>query len=257
MPPSTVICDWNGTLIEYRNEGPLFDYIATALFRASVPFHPLRMARILRTRRILANLEQDHDSDHISFVRELFQVYNEGIIRGTPVSLLHIFVDHHARRARTQTRLDYRVLNPIRGYHEAGHTTGILSAGYRYGIERILAVAGLGGHFDFCVADRLDQNGGKAIGFKLELYARKHEFLLDLLNERGLDPRAVAYIGDSEDDEGCFQVVGYPIVSFLAPEPLKARFAAEYSAFVPSSERDLSSFLGIPPSQPHSPSQPH
>jgi phosphoserine phosphatase len=257
MPPSIIISDWNGTLIEYRNESPLFEYIATALFGASVPFHPLRMARILRTRRRLSNLEQDHASDHASFVRELFQVYNEGIIKGTPVSLLQVFVDQHARSARTQTKLDYRVLNPIRACHEAGRITGILSAGYKYGIERILAVAGLGRHFDFCVADRLAQKDGKAIGFKLELYTRKQEFLLDLLRERGLDPRAVAYIGDSEDDEGCFQAVGCPVVSFLAPERLKARFAREYNAFVPSSERDLSRFLGIAPSPTHRPSQPH
>ena len=247
MPPSTVISDWNGTLIEYRNESPLFEYIATALFRASVPFHPLRMARILRTQKRLSELEQDRGGDHVSFVRELFQVYNEGIIRGASVSLVNLFVDQHARSARTQTKLDYRVLNPVRAFHEAGRTTGILSAGYKYGIERILAVASLGKHFDFCVADRLAQRDGKAIGFKLEVYTRKHEFLLDLLRERSLDPREVAYIGDSEDDEGCFELVGYPVVSFLAPEHLKARFAREYGAFVPGSERDLSSFLSIAP----------
>jgi phosphoserine phosphatase len=257
MPPSTIISDWNGTLIEYRNESPLFEFVATGLFWASVPLHPLRMARILRTQKRLSNLGHDHDGDHVSLVRKQFQVYNEGIIKGTPVSLLHIIVDQHARSVRTQSKLDYRVLNPIRACHEAGRTTGILSAGYRYGIERILAVAGLGSHFDFCVADRLDQKDGNAIGFKLDLYTRKHEFLLHVLAERGLDPRAVAYIGDSEDDEGCFQAVGYPVVSFLALERLKARFAKEYNAFVPSSERDLSSFLGIAPSPTYRPSQPH
>ena len=247
MPPSIVISDWNGTLIEYRNEGPLFHYLGTELFRASLPRHPIWMARILRTRRRLSNLHQSRSGDPVTYVRELFRVYNNGIIRGAPVSLVHLIVDQHARSPTTQSKLDHRVLRGVCACHEAGITTGILSAGYKYGIESILAAAGYDRHFDFCVADRLAQKDGKAIGFKLELYTRKHEFLLNLLRQRGLDPRAVAYIGDSEDDEGCFRAVGYPVVSFLAPERLKARFASEYKAFVPSSERDLSSFLDIAP----------
>jgi hydroxymethylpyrimidine pyrophosphatase-like HAD family hydrolase len=53
----------------------------------------------------------------------------------------------------------------------------------------------------------------------------------------------VAYIGDSEDDEGCFEIVGYPVVAFLAPSDFKDKCARKYGAFVPDSEKDLADYL--------------
>ena len=46
----------------------------------------------------------------------------------------------------------------------------------------------------------------------------------------------MAYIGDSEDDEGCFEMVGYPVVALLAPDDFKVKCAQKYRAFVPNSE---------------------
>jgi hydroxymethylpyrimidine pyrophosphatase-like HAD family hydrolase len=53
----------------------------------------------------------------------------------------------------------------------------------------------------------------------------------------------VAYLGDSEDDEGCFEIVGHPVAAFLAPDELKQRFALKYKAFVPKDEKDLADYL--------------
>jgi phosphoglycolate phosphatase-like HAD superfamily hydrolase len=135
------------------------------------------------------------------------------------------------------------VLRPIRECHRAGKTTGIFSAGYGYGIEKILAVAGYTGCFDFIEADKLKANRGEAIGFGLDIYKRKPQFLLKLLKDKNLDAGRVAYLGDSEDDEGCFEIVGYPVMAFLATDELKQKFARKYKAFVPQNEEDLVDYL--------------
>jgi len=58
-----------------------------------------------------------------------------------------------------------------------------------------------------------------------------------------MDASTVVYLGDSEDDEGCFEIVRYPVVAFLAAEDLKERYARKYKAFVPENERDLANYL--------------
>lgn len=244
MTCGTVICDWNGTIIEYRDEKPLLESIALDVFWASVPFHPFRMARILWARRELDTLYRGgHRDGEFDFVREMFRVYNRRIIRGVPVSLIHWAVDRYANMEETQAKLDHRVLRSVKKCQQSGKTTGILSAGYKHGIETILRVAGYNGYFDFCQADRLREENGKAIEFGLNIYKNKAKLLLDLLHERKLDAGGVAYIGDSEDDEGCFEIVGHPIIAFLAPEELKERFARKHRAFVPSGEEDLVNYL--------------
>jgi phosphoglycolate phosphatase-like HAD superfamily hydrolase len=244
MSIDTIICDWNGTLIEYPDERPVLEGIARDVFRASFPFHPFRMARILKARRELEELYiRGRSNAEADFIRALFRIYNERIIEGVPVSVILRSIEKYARKPQTQAKLEHRVLRPIRECHQAGKTTGIFSAGYGYGIERILAVAGYADCFDFIEADKLKENRGEATGFGLDIYKRKPEFLLKLLQDKNLDANKTAYMGDSEDDEGCFEIVGYPVAAFLAPDELKQRFAQKYKAFVPEDEKDLADFL--------------
>ena len=244
MPPDTIICDWNGTVIQYRDESPILKSIAVDVFRASIPFRPLRLARILKARGELEALYREgHRGTEFDFVREMFRIYNGRIINGVPVSLIRRSVHKYANRQQTQDKLEHRVLRPIKERHRAGKTTGIFSAGYKYGIEMILTVAGHNRYFDFCEADHLSEDGGRAIGFGLNIYKRKPRLLLQLLRDRGVDASRVAYLGDSEDDEGCFEIVGYPVLAFLAPEELKERCARKYKAFVPKDEKDLANYL--------------
>jgi phosphoserine phosphatase len=244
MSCDAIVSDWNGTIIEYRDEKPLLEHIATDIFKASVPFNPLRMVRILRARGELDRLYREGRRDAgFDFFREMFKVYNEQIIRGTPASVIRRSVDRYAAREETQTRVDHRVLRPIEACHREGKPTGILSAGYKYGIERILAAAGHDASFDFCEADQLREDSGKAIEFGLSIYGRKQGILLKLLQDMDLDATRLAYIGDSEDDEGCFEVAGHPVVSLLAPDDLKELYAGKYGAFVPANERELADYL--------------
>ncbi len=244
MPPDVIIADWNGTLIEYRDERPVLENTARDVFWASVPCHPRRMLRILKARSELEALYQGgRHNNNFDFIRELFRIYNERIIEGVPVSLIHRSIEKYARKRRTQSSLDHRVLRPIKEFHNDGKITGIFSAGYGHGIARILAVAGYDAHFDFIEADVLQENGGKAISFGLNIYKRKAPLLLKLLKERNIDASKVAYLGDNEDEEGCFEIVGYPVAAFLATDELKEKFARKYKAFVPSDEKDLANFL--------------
>ncbi len=244
MPPDVIISDWNGTLIEYRNERPVLENTARDVFKASIPFHPFRMARVLKARRGLEELyEGARRDDESNFIRELFRIYNEQIIEGVPVSVILRSIEKYAHRPQTQAQLEHRVLRPIRECHKAGKTTGIFSAGYGHGIERILSVAGYSQDFDFIEADKLKENDGKGVGFGLNIYKQKPIFLPKLLKDRNIDPSKVAYLGDNEDEEGCFEIVGYPVVAFLATDELKQRFALKYKAFVPRDEKDLTDFL--------------
>lgn len=245
MACDIVICDWNGTIIRDQDERPILESIAVDLFKASIPFHPFRMARILKARRELEKLYREglQETD-FDFVREMSKIYNESIINGLPVPFMRRSVDKYANRQQTQAKLDHRVLRPIRECHQAGKTTGIFSAGYKYGIERILTVAGYNQYFDFCEADHLKEDGGRAIEFGLNIYKNKPRLLLELLRDRNMDASRVAYLGDSEDDEGCFEIVRYPVVAFFAAEELKERYAQKHKAFVPKDEKDLANYLG-------------
>ena len=244
MPLDVIICDWNGTLIEYPDERPVLENTARDVFKASFPFHPFRMARIFRARRELEELyERGRSNAEADFIRALFRIYNERIIESVPASIVLSSIEKYARKQQTQAKLEHRVLRPVRECHQAGKTTGIFSAGYGDGIARILATGGYAECFDFIEADKLKATRGEAIGFGLDIYKKKPQFLLKLLQDKNLDARRVAYLGDSEDDEGCFEMVGYPVMAFLASDELKQKFSLKYKAFVPQNERDLEDYL--------------
>jgi len=244
MACEALISDWNGTLIEYRTEMPALERVGVDAFRASIPFHPLRVLRILKARAQLQALRRQGRSEtDFDFIKEMFSVFNQMVVSGLPTSVVHDSFERYANNAETQSRLDLRLLRLIKETHDAGRTTGILSAGYRYGIEKVLTVAGYRHCFDFCEADEFRTEDGRVIEFGLNIYRNKPTLLRRLLTERHLEASRVAYIGDSEDDEGCFEMVGYPIVAFLAPHDFKVKCAQKYRAFVPNSETELADYL--------------
>jgi phosphoglycolate phosphatase-like HAD superfamily hydrolase len=174
----------------------------------------------------------------------MFNIYNKRIIYGTPIAMIHRSINKYAKMQHVQRALDLRILQSIKLCHHCGKLTGILSAGYKYGIERILTVSGYHQYFDLFQADNLKETNGKAIEFDLSIYKRKHEFLNNLLDNMGIRADKIAYIGDSEDDEGCFEIAGYPILAFYAPNELKKKYAEKFGAFVPESADELSKYFG-------------
>jgi phosphoserine phosphatase len=244
MAPQTIICDWNGTLIGHRNEMPLFSSVGNGLFKASMPFRLRKAARIIKGKRELnaLHLEAKTLSVH-EYVDRVFRIYNSRIVRDFPLKLVHRLIDEYAAMQETQEQLDHSVLRPVAECRRDGKTTGILSAGCRYGIEAILNIAGYSTSFDFYTADEIEHDNGRMVGFGLSIYGNKRTFLLGLLQERNIAPETVAYMGDTDDDAACFDIVGYPVVPFLAPEEAKERFARDYKAFVPEDEADLLHYL--------------
>ena len=244
MPIEAIICDWNVTLIDQPDERPILRYIALDLFQRSIPFHPLRAVRLLNTSKALEVLyRQKRQDGEFDYVPEMYRLYNKMVIKDLPVSLINQAVGNYAKKPATQARLDHRILRPVSERHKSGTPTGILSAAYKYGIRSILMRSEYSGCFGFIEANILGENGGKATGFHLDIYKNKDKYLSLLLNDKKLDSNKLAYIGDSEDDTGCLEIAGYPIVAFLAPDGLKRKFAEKYHAFVPADEEDLMKYL--------------
>ena len=245
MAFEVLISDWNGTLdsIPDRNAR------TRARGRRCLPgVHPVSStaspARYSRpARRLRAIRRQGRRDTDFDFIKDMFGVFNRMVVSGLPASVVQASFDRYAKSAETQSRLDLGLLRLIQESHEVGKTTGILSAGYRYGIERVLAVAGYRHCFDFCEADEFRTENGRVIEFGLNIYGNKPKLLRRLLAERHLEAAQVAYIGDSEDDEGCFEIVGYPVVAFFAPDEFKDRCSRKYGAFVPDSESSLRDYL--------------
>jgi phosphoserine phosphatase len=244
MACEALISDWNGTLIEYRTEMPALERVGVDAFRASIPFHPLRALRIFKARaQLRAIRSQGRPETDLDSIKGMFGIFNRMVVSGLPTSVVQASFERYARNAETQSRLDLRLLRLIRESHDEGKTTGILSAGYRYGIERVLTVAGYRQYLHFCEADEFRCEDGRVIEFGLNVYGNKPKLLHRLLAERHLEAAQVAYVGDSEDDEGCFEIVGYPIVAFLAPREFKDKCSQKYGAFVPDSESSLRNHL--------------
>jgi phosphoglycolate phosphatase-like HAD superfamily hydrolase len=244
MTYQAIICDWNGTLFKDFDEEGIVRALISDIAKSHLPWHPLRLIRLLRVKSELESLNTQKTRDLGSdWVMEIFRTYSEKIIRSIPMALVRRSVAKYAMRPEVQEKVLRSVLRPVCECHQAGIITGILSAGYEYGIQTILRSTGFGDCFDFFEANRLMETGGRATAFNLNIYKNKAEVLLRLLKERNLEAKQVVYMGDSLDDAGCFELVGYPIVSYLTEEALKKRFVLEHKAFIPKDETDLTNYL--------------
>jgi phosphoserine phosphatase len=244
MTCSAIICDWNGTLYEDIDEEAIVRAIIVDLAKSYIPSHPFKFACLIKTKNDLETLRRKRNQgrENVRLV-EMLQSYSEKIIKGVPMSSIRRLVEKYSLRRDVQAKVILKALRPVAERHRSGITTGILSAGYNYGIQMILKSAGYGDCFDFYKANILTETEDKAVGFTLSIYKNKAELLVKILKDMDLDPQKTVYMGDAQEDVGCFEAVGYPIVSFLTPEVLKQKFAHEYGAFIPKDESDLAEYL--------------
>ena len=218
MACEALISDWNGTLIQYRTEMPALERVGVDAFRASIPFHPLRALRILKARgQLRAIRRQGRPETDFDFIKDMFRVFNRMVVSGLPTSVVEASFDRYAKNAETQSRLDLRLLRLIRESHEEGRTTGILSAGYRYGIERVLTVAGYRHYFDFCEADEFRSEDGRVIEFGLNIYRNKPKLLLRLLTERHLEAAGRHTLATAKTTKVASRSSGIPSSPSCAP----------------------------------------
>ena len=85
------------------------------------------------------------DGYNIETLKQMHQVCNR-ILQGVEIDSITRRVNLYA--ADASKRLEERMLRPIQEMHREGKQTGILSIGYRYGIDRILSVGGYEDIFD-------------------------------------------------------------------------------------------------------------
>ena len=172
MPPALLLCDWNGTLITDRDEKTILRYIARYIFWASIPFHPFRMASILGGKKALDAVhdEDSHIKGDFDKVRTTIEVYNNKMLKGVPISLINKSMKRYARQQETLDKLDYRLLRVVEKCHRNGITTGVFSAGLKYGIEVMLGAAGYFNSFDIYMADSIEEDNGKAVQYGLKIY---------------------------------------------------------------------------------------
>jgi len=163
-------------------------------------------------------------------------------VMGCPSSLIKKSVESYAWRSGIK-KLDRRILRIVQEWHGRGKLTGLLSGAYEHGIRSVLGAAGFGDIFDICCANTLKEHDGVAIGFDLNVYRNKVQLLDEILAKHRIDRSRTVYVGDSDVDAGCFEYVGYPVVSLLAPDDVKKAYASRYNAFVPHSEADLKEYL--------------
>jgi len=94
------------------------------------------------------------------------------------MSLVRRLVEKYSNRRDVQDKIVFKVLRPVAECHRSGITTGVLSAGFSYGIQMILKSVRYGDCFDFYKANILKETEDKAIGFTLSIYKNKAELLL-------------------------------------------------------------------------------
>lgn len=238
------ICDWNRTLYpDYYEEGYFGGICVWSLLRAiwnaeierivSMSCLGLRCCALF----LRAMVHRERGLDYMSRVTETI---NRGMVAGLSTDSVERFTEWYARWA--VRRMDRRLLDPLRAARERhGIRLAVISSGSRVGIRRTLELAGC--PFDVVVGNELRFDGDVVASLELSVMANKAEILGELLAGEGIAPDEVMYVGDSRPDEGCFAEVGYPVVSLLAREKDKRRFAERHAAFVPRNGEEFERYL--------------
>jgi phosphoserine phosphatase len=244
MPVNTLICDWNGTLIGFSSEKPLFNAIGREIFKSAIPFGLSKIIRMRKSKQRMDALnEQWMREKDLDLIREIFQTFNDNFVKGMPLGHILSLIDKYASSEIVQNNLEKGLLNIVKELSSQGKYTGIFTAACTYPVEKVLRVADYHKYFNFIEADEIYHQDGKTVGFGLNIYGRKPLLMAELVKKRTIDPAGLAYIADTMDEAGCFEIAGYPIVSLLASDEVKNRMAREYKAFVPENMNDLERYL--------------
>jgi len=271
MPIKVAVCDWNGSLVEYRDEKPVLEYLALGLLTRSLPFfavkkllknkpeqlemaeeihrtlgfglrfHPLVARRLAQAKEELETLyERGEDSKDSDFAREMLRIYNERVIRGVPMDVVDDLINTFASN-RGIKQLNYDIIFAHWNARNSGwiKRSGILSTGYKGGIKAVLFCRGHSHHFDFIGANDMAQDErGRATGIRFGIWDDKgyhfRRFFEDGYPLEIATPDECVYIGDGPGDEQCFERAGYRVLSQYADPEFRKHFEDKYCRAQPT-----------------------
>ncbi len=228
MQAASIILDWNRTLIEFPDEGDIWSYIAVRVLKDAIFNGRIRKAwNIFGSVLKLKLWKMRFDAGNLKY-SALYDLYNSKILEGADARKISELTSRYAQTPKIKNAIDEVLLNTIKR-HSGRFKIGILSCGYRTGIQEILKEAGYGDIFSFIEANRLEEDKGMVARFNYsEVFHNKKEKLLQLMKNEGIDKNRTVYIGDTADDDGCFEIVGYPVLSSLAPGDYRKEFREKY-----------------------------
>ncbi|MEM7813692.1 MAG: hypothetical protein QW548_02205 [Candidatus Aenigmatarchaeota archaeon] len=241
-----IISDWNGVLYKDRDDSALFNAVTTAALKQSAPFHPVELFGLWQAKKQLeelkARVHRPDGSRDASVTREMYRIFNERVVKGLPVNFVDKAISRYASRRDVQERLDAGMLEVL-VKRNLSTMLGVLSSAYEGWIDAVLGAGKRLSYVDFVVANKLEEKDGKAVAFLLDIFDNKPEHLRRAAATYRFSLDRTAYIGDDEDDEGCFELVRWPVVSLYSRDEFKKRCAEKYRAFVPESHDDFGKWL--------------
>lgn len=178
--------------------------------------------------------------DHGCLLKTIMDRLNASVLSCVPETLLRNFIKEFAKKSCN--RLDGRLIHSLTTIHEDfGVPLVIISSGCSDAIEQTLRLVHFPVHM--IVANQFERCGNTIVGFKLDIYGNKGKILQKILADRGLTTDETVFIGDDPQDEECFKMVKFPIVSFLADENDRKFLVKECNAFAPATEDELMAFI--------------
>lgn len=239
-----IICDWNGTLFEDRYEDLFFKGLYKAVvFRSQTVINIFKLYKLWKVKRECEKLYSNGQriaEDQSYIIKRIVDILNTKALKDLSVSVLENYTEKYAKEAAN--RLDERLLRPLKKLREDNQLIlGIISSGYRAGIEKTLASKGY--YVDFVEANDFEEDKGKIKCFKFYIYTNKKAVLAAILGNSDIDRSEAVYIGDDWQDIDCFKEIDFPVVSFLAEDSFKESCAKELNAFVPANENDFKKYI--------------
>lgn len=251
MTYSTIVSDWNGTLFEYKDDSiqnrkigqaVLYDAIMSLMHGNLYKIQDI--LALCNVRKALKRKIREYSQGRCRLA-DVYEIFNSQVLSRTDESLVEHVLDEYS--TESASKVDGRMIRPIRKNAEDGKRAYILSVSCRYSISNILEKSGYDGVFsDITAHDIVKQNG--KVRFSTHIYESKPSaFEKIFITDNNIQPCKIVYIGDSSDDEPVAKMIpkGNFIVPFLADDDFKNMMASEYNAFVPENEHDLDRYLQL------------
>jgi phosphoserine phosphatase len=240
-----IVCDWNGTLFRDPLEERFFFGLCRRAFYKAVRSGSLRRISSLLWCAAMCFREyfsaKGRKMKTLSHIANIVKFLNPAVFSGMTRAELEEYAWKYA--FDIQKLLDMRLISPIRrAARDHSIPVAVISSGCREGIVPALELQGL--EIREIVANEFDiGEDGLTRGFDFRIAENKADLLRELLESSGVKSRDVMYIGDSLADTGCFEEVGFPVVSFYADQDRRERFVRRYGSFAPVDQEDFDEYL--------------